>query len=62
MQASIEWLPVLIGFIVSAITGLFAIKMVNWLIKSEKFRIFAYYTMILGVVVIGLGIYTLITG
>lgn len=58
-QANIEILPVIIGFVLSAITGLLAIKMVSWLIKSEKFRIFAYYTLALGAVVIGIGIFDL---
>lgn len=58
-NASIEILPVVIGFFLSAITGLLAIKLVNWLIKSEKFKIFAYYTLALGAVVIGIGIFDL---
>lgn len=60
MQAEIQWGPVLIGFAVAAVTGFLAIKMVAWLIKSEKFRIFAYYTLILGLIVIGIGIYELL--
>ena len=42
----------LVGFVVAAFTGLCAIKLVNWLVKSDKFKIFAYYTCILGVLVI----------
>ena len=53
----IEPLNFAVGFIVSAIVGICAIKMVNWLVKSDKFKIFAVYTLILGVVVIGLGIF-----
>ena len=53
----IEPLNFAVGFIVSAIVGLCAIKMVNWLVKSDKFKIFAVYTLILGVVVIGIGIF-----
>lgn len=30
--------------------------------KTEKFRIFAYYTFVLGIIVIGIGIFELITG
>lgn len=59
-QSSIEWLPVIIGFVVSTITGFFAIKMIAWIIKSDKFKIFAYYTMALGAVVLGIAIYEMI--
>lgn len=45
------------GFIVSAVVGICAIKMVNWLVKSDKFKIFAIYTLILGIVVTGIGIF-----
>ena len=53
----IEPLNFAVGFIVSAIVGICAIKMVNWLVKSDKFKIFAVYTLILDVVVIGIGIF-----
>lgn len=53
----IEPLNFAVGFIVSAIVGICAIKMVNWLVKSDKFKSFAVYTLILGVVVIGIGIF-----
>lgn len=53
----IEPLNFAVGFIVSAIVGICEIKMVNWLVKSDKFKIFAVYTLILGVVVIGIGIF-----
>lgn len=58
----IEPLNFAVGFIVSAIVGICAIKMVNWLVKSDKFKIFAVYTLILGVVVIGIGIFEYAVG
>ena len=54
--------PYIIGFVVAAIVGVCAIKMVNWLVKSDKFKIFAYYTAILGVVVIIISIIEKIIG
>ena len=42
----------IVGFIVAAIVGLCAIKLVDWLVKSDKFKIFAYYTLVLGIVVL----------
>lgn len=41
-----------VGFIVAAIVGVCAIKLVNWLVKTDKFKVFAYYTLVLGVIVI----------
>lgn len=46
-----------VGFITSAVVGICAIKMVNWLVKSDKFKVFAIYTFILGIIVTGIGIF-----
>ena len=59
---SIDWAPLIVGFIVSAIAGFFAIKLIKWLVKTDKFKIFAYYTLILGIVVIAVGTYEHVTG
>lgn len=42
-----------VGFIVSAVVGVCAIKMVNWIVKSNKFTIFSIYTLLLGLGIIG---------
>ena len=47
---------------VAAVSGYFAIRLINWLMKTDRFRIFAVYTFILGLVVIGAGIYEHVTG
>ena len=52
----ISAVPLAVGFVVSAVTGYFAIRLVKWLIKSDKFKIFSIYTLILGIVVITAGI------
>ena len=41
-----------VGFIVSAVVGVMAIKLVSWLVKSDKFKAFAYYTLALGCAVL----------
>lgn len=51
-----------VGFIVAAIVGICAIKMVNWLVKSDKFKIFAYYTFALGIIVVIIAIAEMILG
>lgn len=49
-------LPLLItGFITAVIFGILSIKLVQWLVKGNRFRLFAYYTLVLGVVVLGIG-------
>lgn len=57
-----EPVPLLIGMAVAAVSGYFAIGLIKWLIKSDKFSIFAVYTFILGLAVIGAGVYEHITG
>lgn len=50
------------GVIVSAVVGFLAIKMVQWLLKENKFKIFAYYTLILGLVVIVIALIEMMMG
>lgn len=52
----------LLGFIVAAIVGLCAIKLVEWLVKTDKFKVFAYYTGALGAIVILISIIEAIMG
>ena len=60
--ASLEWGPALVGMVVAAISGFFAIKLVNYIVNANKFRIFAIYTAVLGTVVVILGIIEIVTG
>ena len=52
----IDILPVVIGIVTAAIVGFAAIKALEWLVKIDKFKIFGYYCLALGVVVIVAGI------
>ncbi len=54
--------PVIAAFLVSAVIGYLSIRLIKYLVMSEKFRVFAYYTLMLGIAVIGIGIYEKITG
>ena len=60
--SSVEPLSLIVGFFVAAVVGFLAIKMVRWLVKTDKFRIFAYYTLALGVVVIIISIIEAVNG
>lgn len=54
---TIEPVPMIVGFIVSAVVGYLSIKMIDWLMKSDKFGIFAYYTLVVGVLTLGIGLF-----
>ncbi|MGN0589515.1 MAG: undecaprenyl-diphosphate phosphatase, partial [Ruminiclostridium sp.] len=60
--AEIEILPLVIGFAVSAVVGLLAIKLVKIIINHDKFKIFGIYALILGILCIGVGIFENVTG
>ncbi len=53
---------VLAGLFASAFVGLIAIKLINYLVINDKFIIFSYYTFILGIIVLLMGIAEYITG
>lgn len=46
----------LIGFAVAVVVGIGAIKLVDLLVKNNKFKYFAVYTLILGIIVISYGV------
>lgn len=48
--------PVIIGIIVAAVTGVASIKLLELLVKTDKFKIFGYYCLVLGIAVITAGI------
>lgn len=59
---SIGALPLAVSFVVAAVSGYLAIRLIKLLVVSDKFRIFAYYTLVLGAIVLGVGIYEAATG
>ncbi len=58
----IEILPVLIGVATAAVVGYFSIILIKWLVVSDRFGIFAYYTLTLGVLVVAVGIVESVSG
>lgn len=58
----IDWVALGIGFVVSAVVGFLAIKLVSWLIKKDRFKIFGVYTLILGIACVAAGTWEHITG
>jgi undecaprenyl-diphosphatase len=55
-DVTIDILPLAIGAAVAAVVGYLCIKLIKLLVVSDKFQIFAYYTGILGLIVIGIGL------
>lgn len=46
------WLYYIIGMISAAVVGYFCIRVVNYLVKENKFKYFAYYCAVAGIVAI----------
>ncbi len=61
-EIDIKILPTIIGFVAAAVVGLLAIKMVKMLIKSDNFKVFSIYTLIIGVLTVICGIIELVSG
>lgn len=49
---SVNWIPTVIGIIVSAVVGIAAIKTFIWLINKNRYIIFSYYCVAMGLFVI----------
>lgn len=66
--ASIGILPLIVGMVTAAVVGFLAIRLLRWIVTTNKLEIFAYYTLIVGGVAVILGIvehvvgYNLFTG
>jgi undecaprenyl-diphosphatase len=54
---TVDIFPLIVGGLVAAVVGYLSIRLIKLLVVSDKFRIFAYYTGILGLVVITVGLY-----
>lgn len=55
-EVSVEAIPLIGGIIAALISGVAAIKLIEWLIKKDRYNIFGYYCGALGILVIILGI------
>ncbi|MDE6732020.1 MAG: undecaprenyl-diphosphate phosphatase [Oscillospiraceae bacterium] len=58
----LNWLLLGVGFIIAAVVGFFAIRLVKWLLEKDRFKIFGTYTAVLGILCIVGGIWENITG
>lgn len=61
-QFGVDIVPAAVGMAVAAVAGFMAIRLVQYIVRSDKFKIFAWYTFVLGIVVIVLAIVERSTG
>ncbi len=55
-MAKVQMLPLFAGMLAAAVAGYVCIRLVRWLVLTDKFVVFAWYTLVLGVLVVVLGI------
>lgn len=60
--SDVNVMALLVGMVVAAVVGYLAIKGLEYILKKNKFSIFAIYTLALGVLVLAEGIYELAAG
>ncbi len=59
---NVEWWVLFVGMLAAAVVGYVCIRLVRWLVLSNRFIVFAWYTLILGIVVLIAGIVMHILG
>lgn len=62
MWGTLDPVVLIAGLLTAAVVGFFAICLVSWLIKTNKFKIFAYYTLTLGAIVTAIGLLETVGG
>lgn len=58
----LDWVSLGIGFVIAAFVGILSIKLVSWLVKKDRYKIFGVYTAVLGVACVAAGLWEHITG
>ncbi len=53
---TVSFLPLFLGMLAAAVVGYICIRLVRWLVVSNKLIIFAWYTLVLGGIVLVVGI------
>ena len=58
----LDWAMLGLGFVISAVVGILSIKLVSWLVKKDRYKIFGVYTAVIGVACVAAGLWEHITG
>lgn len=61
-EMELDWVALGLGFVISAAVGFAAIKLVSWLLKKNRFKIFGVYTLVIGLLCVGFGLWEHISG
>lgn len=58
----LDWVALGIGFVIAAVVGILSIKLVSWLVKKDRYKIFGVYTAVLGAACVVAGLWEHISG
>lgn len=58
----LDWVALGIGFVIAAVVGILSIKLVSWLVKKDRYKIFGVYTAVLGAACVEAGLWEHISG
>lgn len=58
----LDWVSLGIGFVIAAVVGILSIKLVSWLVKKDRFKIFGIYTAVIGAACVAAGLWEHLTG
>ena len=61
-QEAVNVVPLIVGMVVAAVVGFFAIKLLRWMVSSNQLIPFVIYTAVVGIVVLIVGIVEQNTG
>ncbi|MDD6807775.1 MAG: undecaprenyl-diphosphate phosphatase [Oscillospiraceae bacterium] len=54
-EVAMQPVPIIIGIIVAAVVGILSIKLLEMLVKTDRFKFFGYYCLVIGLIVVILG-------
>lgn len=53
----IQLAPLFAGIFAALISGIAAIKLIQWLIRKDRYKLFGYYCLVIGVITLVLGVF-----
>ena len=59
---AVDAIPLIVGMVTAAVVGFIAIKLLRWMVTTNKLHVFAWYTLIVGIVSVVIGIIEHSTG
>ena len=53
----VQLAPLFAGIFAALISGIAAIKLIQWLIRKDRYKLFGYYCLVIGVITLVLGVF-----